>query len=164
MTDEPTPENARQSLSAHVAARGAEIRAKHGPVIGWNEFRRLLADRDSVRYPCEIAFDAEPLEDGELAYPQPLGDRPEDGFRLCLHPYFATEPDSALLIAAYQLVAINYGSFASPEDAETFGATVLGLDRNAYYRRLCDLADTLHPPATEPAESGCAGTCSCQGH
>ena len=62
-----TADDARQSLSAHVAARGAEIFEKYGPRIGWNELQRILEDRACVRYPCKVAFDPAPLQKGECA-------------------------------------------------------------------------------------------------
>ena len=61
-----TAEHARQSLNEHVAARGAELHAKYGPRIGWQELQQMLVDRTCVRYPCEITFDAGPLQPGEL--------------------------------------------------------------------------------------------------
>jgi hypothetical protein len=135
--------DARESLNAHVAARGAEIRAKYGPTIGWRQLQRILADRDCVRYPCELAFDAALLEPDECAYPHPKGERPEDGFVLFVHPYFSVDPSRVPLLALYQIVAINYGPFASPEDAEAFGAAVLGVSREQYYSYLCSMADEI---------------------
>jgi len=35
MTEKLTTNDARQSLTAHVAAKGAEIFEKYGPHIGW---------------------------------------------------------------------------------------------------------------------------------
>src|SRR6185503_16845032 len=69
MATKLTTEDARQSLNAHVASKGLEIREKYGPRIGWAELQRILQDRSCVRYPCEIAFDATPLEPGEFAHP-----------------------------------------------------------------------------------------------
>ena len=46
-------------------------------------------------------------------------------------------------LVLYQLVLVNYGEFASAEDAETFGAAVLGITRDEYYQTLCELADQL---------------------
>jgi hypothetical protein len=43
----------------------------------------------------------------------------------------------------YQLVRVNYGEFASADDAEVFGASALGLSRDAYYESLCQLADQI---------------------
>jgi hypothetical protein len=164
MPHQLTQEDARESLTAHVAARGLAIREKYGPAIGWAELQRILADRECVRYPCELAFDATPLQPGELAFPLPLGDRPEDGFQLCIHPYFAADPARVPGLALYQLVAINYGAFASPDDAESFGAAVLGLAREEYYSALCALADEIAvgdlPEPAQPAGCQCGG----QGH
>ena len=80
-----------------------------------------------MRYPCEIVFDAAPLQAGEFAHPVAKGDRPEDGFTLYVHPFFMTQLEQVPLLVLYQLVLVNYGAFAAPEDAETFGAAALGL-------------------------------------
>jgi hypothetical protein len=138
-----TVDDARQSLNAHVAEKGAAIREKYGPTIGWTELQRLVADRACVRYSCEIAFDSAPLEPGECAHPVPKGARPEDGFRLCVHPFFRTRLEQVPLVVLYQLVLVNYGEFASSDDAETFGASALGLTKDDYYEHLCALADRL---------------------
>ena len=138
-----TAEDGRQSLNAHVAAKGAEIRAKYGPRIGWTELQQILQDRACVRYPCQIIFDAAPLQPGEFAYPVARGERPEAGFDLYIHPYFMTQLDRIAHLAFYQLVVVNYGEFASPDDAETFGASALGLAKEEYYQSLCGLADEI---------------------
>lgn len=136
-----TAEDARQSLNAHVADKGAEIFAKYGPRIGWRELLCILEDRACVRYPCELKFDAAPLHAGELAHPVPKGDRPEDGFTLCVHPVFMTQLERVPGLALYQLVLVNYGEFASPDDAETFGAAAMGISKDEFYETLCELAD-----------------------
>ena len=153
MSRQLTAEDAKQSLTAHVAAKGSEIRAKYGPCIGWDELLRILEDRSACRYPCAVAFDAEPLRPGEVAYPVGKGERPEDGFTLCVHPRFAAQPGLAVYLVLYQLVQVNYGEFASPEDAETFGAAVLGLSNDAYYQTLCEMADQVG--ACEEAQCQC---------
>jgi len=138
-----TADDARQSLTAHVAAKGAEIREKYGPTIGWNELLLILNDRACVRYPVEIVFDAGSLQAGEFAHPMARGDRPEDGFLMHVHPYFATQPERIPSLVLYQLVLVNYGEFASADDAETFGASVLGFSRDDYYAALCQMADEI---------------------
>jgi hypothetical protein len=143
MSVQPTLDDARRSLADHAADRGTALRAKYGPVIGWSKLQAILRDRDFVRYPCEIAFEAGPLQPDEIAFPEPLGVKPEDGFRLCVHPYFSVDPDRVVLIALYQLAAVNYGAFAAPEDAEAFGAAALGVPREEYYEALCALADEI---------------------
>ena len=141
-----TIDDAQESLRAHVAAKGAELRAKYGPDIGWAELQRLLLDREFVRYPCEIVFEARELREGEFACPVPTGDRPESGFRMCVHPYFATQLERVPAMVLYQLVAVNYGDFASASDAETFGSAALGISTDAYYQLICGIANEISPP------------------
>lgn len=146
MKKQLTIEDARQSLAAHVAAKGEEIRDKYGPHFGWGQLQRLLEDRTFVRYPCAIVFDAGPLQDGEFAHPVARGENPEDGFTIYVHPFYASQPDRIPCLVLYQLVAVNYGEFASADDAETFGAGVLGLTKDEYYRIVCELADEIAIP------------------
>jgi hypothetical protein len=143
MPTQLTADDARQSLNEHVAARGREIHAKYGPHIGWRELKQILEDRACVRYPCEIVFDAGPLEPGEFAHPAAKGERPEDGFTMYVHPFFLAQLDQVPGLILYQLVLVNYGEFASADDAETFGAAALGLPRQDYYQTLCEMADRL---------------------
>jgi hypothetical protein len=138
-----TAEDARQSLNGHVAAKGREIWEKYGPHIGWQELLRILADRACVRYPCEIVFDAGPLEPGEFAHPVARGARPEDGFQMHVHPFFMTQLERVPDLVLYQLVLVNYGEFASADDAETFGASALGISRDEYYATICELAGQI---------------------
>ena len=107
MATKLTTDDARESLTAHVAAKGAEIRGKYGPVVGWAELQRILADRACVRYPCEIVFDAAPFERGETAHPVPKGGRPEDGFILYVHPFFKAQLSRVPPLVLYQLVLVG---------------------------------------------------------
>ena len=141
MPTQLTAEDGRQSLTAHAAAKGLEIHQKYGPRLGWEELQQILADRSCTRYPCELEFDAAPLLEGEFAYPVAKGDRPEEGFRMCVHPAYRSHLDQVAYLVLYQLVMVNYGGFASAEDAEAFAASALGLEQEAYYQALCELAD-----------------------
>jgi hypothetical protein len=138
-----TVDDARQSLRGHLASKGEDLHAKYGPHIGWNELQLILQDRAFVRYPCEISFDSAPLMEDEFAYAQPRSEQPEDGFVMHVHPYFATQPERVPYLVLYHLVAVNYGEFASAEDAEVFGASALGLSQDEYYRALCQMADEI---------------------
>jgi hypothetical protein len=143
MPTQLTSEDARQSLNAHVAVKGAEIFHKYGPGIGWKELTKILEDRACVRYPCKVKFDSEFLGPGEFAHPLSEGETPEDGFIMYVHPCYMTQLDHVPHLVLYQLVLVNYGEFASAEDAEAFGASALGLTRDEYYQILCELADQL---------------------
>jgi hypothetical protein len=138
-----TAQDARLSLNAHVAAKGEAIRAKYGPRIGWQELLRLLEDREHVRYPCAIVFDSTPLNPGEFAHPVARGERPEDGYAMHVHPVFLTQLPRVPYLVLYQLVRVNYGEFASADDAETFGAAELGLSKDEYYTVLCEVAEQV---------------------
>lgn len=143
MATQLTPEDAQQSLTAHVAAKGLELHEKYGPVIGWAELLRVFEDRAFVRYPCEVVFDAKPLLAGEFAYATAKGEHPEDGFTLFVHPFFGSQLERVPILVLYHLVTVNYGQFASAEDAETFGAAALGLGKDEYYHALCEMSDKL---------------------
>jgi hypothetical protein len=71
------------------------------------------------------------------------GLRGPNGQSLYVHPLFMTQLERVPLLALYQLVLVNYGAFAAPEDAEAFGAAALGLARDDYYHLLCRVADEL---------------------
>lgn len=160
MAKQLTADDARQSLAAHVAAKGAEIFARYGPQIGWSQLQAILEDRACVRYPCRIEFDAAPLQPGEFAHPAPLGETPEAGFTLYVHPLFMTQLAMVPHLALYHLVVVNYGEFASADDAEIFAAAALGLDREPYYQALCALADQLGAPESA-SDSDYGTSCSC---
>ncbi len=166
MATQLTADDAKQSLTAHVEAKGAEIFAKYGPQIGRQELLAMMEDRSCVRYPCSIEFDSSRLQPGEVAYPEPKGSLPEEGFTLFVHPAFESRPSMVPYLILYQLVVVNYGEFASSGDAEAFAAAALGLDRELYYQVLCSLADELGgPPDTgdgDAAGHAHAG-CTCGG-
>lgn len=143
MATQLTADDFKQSLNTHVATKGEEIREKYGPEIGWKELLHILEDRSLVRYPCEIIFDSAPLLEGEFAHAMPNSENPQDGFKIYVHPFFSLQLSRVPHMVFYQLVRVNYGEFASADDAEVFGASALGLSRDAYYETLCELADEI---------------------
>jgi hypothetical protein len=138
-----TADDFKQSLNTHVASKGEEIREKYGTDIGWKELLHILDDRSVVRYPTEIVFDAAQLLEGEFAHAMPNSENPGDGFRIFVHPFFSLQLDRVPHLVFYQLVRVNYGEFASPDDAEIFGANALGLSKDDYYAILCEAADEI---------------------
>ena len=167
-----TAEDARQSLTGHVEQKGIEVFGKFGPQLDWDRLQLLLEDRAFVRYPVEIVFDATPFQPGEIAHPVQKGEIPEEGFTMFVHPAFETQRERAIQAILYQLVVVNYGDFASPDEAETFGAAALGLTRDEYYAVLCGMSDEVggtgelaaaetFAEATETPAHGCGGGCTC---
>jgi hypothetical protein len=139
----PTEADGKQALRDHVIDKALSARARHGGAVDYPAVLRLLEDREAVRYPTAVAFDAAPLQPGEFAYAEPLGSHPAAGFRLCIHPHFESREEALPLLIAYHIVRINYGDVATREEAELYGAALLGLEVDDYYARLCRLAAEL---------------------
>jgi len=156
MARQLTEQDARVALKDHLGEKAMNARLAHGMYIDAETILKMLDDADFVRYPVSIRFDDEPLEPGEFAIPLPLGDHPSAGFCLCIHPYFEHQPEAWAMLIAYHIPSINYGEIVSHEDAEHFGATLVGLEPDTYYQALCELADSI-PGA--PGASGCGGGC-----
>jgi hypothetical protein len=139
----PTAEEGRAALRDHLVGKARVARERYGPAIDARAVRRLLADAELVRYATEVVFDAGPLRPGEFAVPErSSGDGPRT-YRLVVHPWFRDRPEVLPYLVAYHVPTINYGELATHEEAELFGATLLGLDVDAYYERLCTLVDGM---------------------
>lgn len=139
----PNENDAKAGLRDHVLARAHLARTRYGPIIDDAAILRVLDDREIVRYPAGIRFDAVPLRAGEFAWAAPMGEHPREGYCIFVHPRFERQRDLWPLILAYYLPTINYGDIASSDDCELFGATLLGLDIDDYYNQLCGLSDDL---------------------
>lgn len=139
----PSEHDGRIALHDHIVDRAVDARRRYGPDIDAAAIMRVLDDRKIVRYPVGVRFDAEPLEPGEFAWPMPLGERAHEGFCLFVHPHFEHRPETWAMLIAYHIPTINYGEIATHEEAELFGATLLGMDSEAYYQTLCALSDEL---------------------
>ena len=139
----PTVRDGAVALCDHVRAIAGAAREKYGPVIDLAAMHCILEDRRIVRYPVSLVFDDSALEDGEFAHPHPNGCAPRDVFTIFIHPFFQERPDDLPLLMAYPLVRVNYGDVASQEEAEVFGAALLGMDQDAYYDAVCRLADAI---------------------
>lgn len=137
------PSKARRALRDHVVERALLARERYGGLIDYPTLLTILEDREVVRYPTVIEFSDAALRPGEFAYAAPVGEAPSEGFRLFVHPAFRMREEVLPLLVSYHIVRVNYGEIATHEEAELFGATLLGLDVDAYYETLCVLADQL---------------------
>ncbi len=70
-------------------------------------------------------------------------DEAADEYVIVVHEQFKERFDVLPALVLYHLVTVNYGDMATSDDAEVFGSTVLGMERDEYYSLLCDLADQL---------------------
>jgi hypothetical protein len=145
-----TEHDGRMALRDHVLEKARAARGRHGPVIDHDAILRLLDDREVVRYPVGVRFDAGTLRPGEFAHAEPLGDHPSRGFCLFIHPLFEHRREVWPLLIAYHIPPVNYGEIAGAGDCELFGATLLGLEADEYYRALCTLADSIPSPGPPP--------------
>lgn len=143
MPDIPSEQDGKRALRDHVLERAHVARARFGPKIDADATLRMLDDRTIVRYPVTIRFDALGLQPGEFAHAEQQGAHPKDGFVLFIHPTLEARPDLVPLVVAYHVPPINYGDIAEPDDCEAFGAALLNLPVAEYYRRLCEIADSL---------------------
>ncbi|MDP7070718.1 MAG: hypothetical protein QF561_05150 [Phycisphaerales bacterium] len=135
--------DAHEALREHLLRTARFGRQRHPSIRSLEDTQSLLADRDVVRYPVEVVFDAASLQSGEFAYADMVGDRPDAGYRLSIHPQFQGHATALPLLIAYHIPTINFGPIVTADESEVFGAELLGLDQEAYYTRLCALADSI---------------------
>ena len=155
-----TEEDLKSSVSEHVAERARAIREKYGPDIDYATLLEILEDREeAVRYPVTIVFDSSRIDPGQFAFADEQYEEPEipEGedddyndyqmvlakYNIVVHESFKDRLELLPALVLYQLVVVNYGDLATANDAEVFGSTILGIDCDTYYARLCDLADSL---------------------
>ena len=150
-----TEEDGYAALRGHLVEKAELARSRYGPVIDRAALDSILADRDIVRFPSELRFDASVLEPGEFGWAEPLGDWPNDGYSIALHPHFADRPADVVALVAYLLVTVNYLDIANHEEAELFGAVLLGMEVDEFYQRICALADELTAPTLGCSTAGC---------
>ncbi len=141
MTPEALLELGQDSLRQRLLEQATLAHQKHAPLTPAN-LEALLADPACTRYPTRLVF-----EFGEMARHQFADidldyDCPEEDRRvLFLRPNLRDRPDLAALAVAYMLPVINYGDVINDELCRLFGATLLGLMEEEFYRQICALAD-----------------------
>lgn len=139
----PTESDGRIALREHAIDKAYAARTRHGPTIDQAAILRILDDRALVRFPVRVLFDAKDLNPGEFAHARTVSTHPRDGFILNVHPSLEGRDDALPAAIAYHIPPINYGDIADADDCLAFGAALLGLSVDAYYARLCELADSL---------------------
>ncbi len=149
MTGEPLKlgeEEGYEALRGHVVEKARVARERYGPELDPAAIRQLLGDGELVRFPTRLVFSSEALQPGEFAHAQVSPQGPKGGFTLFVHEEFEQRPEVLSLLVAYHIPSINYLDIAGREEAELFGAALHGLSIDAYYDRLCELADSLPGP------------------
>ncbi|MET0081309.1 MAG: hypothetical protein ABW119_22880 [Candidatus Thiodiazotropha lotti] len=131
------------AVSLHAREKAEEIRRRYNRVIDYQAVLEMIEDRKSVRYPVKLRFVSEGIEPGMFARTEPNSENPDDGYTIILHNCFEHRYDDLPMLILYQLVLVNYGDLATANDAEIFGATILGMDRDTYYQQIAALVDEV---------------------
>ncbi len=152
----------QKSLRDHLRAQAMVARLKHGPLT-FEKLPALLRDPDCLRYPVRLVFEFGEMAAHQFAEP---GIDPRDptgqGRVLYLRPCLRERPEWVVAAVAYMIPVINYGPVISDEHCLGYGATLLGLLEEEFYRLICDLADWSGAEVRweEPAQGGaCNSDC-----
>jgi hypothetical protein len=136
-------EEAKSSLKEHVREKAFLAREKYGTFFDLEVMRKIMADRQIVRYPMTLDFSDDKLQAGEFAFLEVSEIEESPVYCLHVHPRYRECSEALPKIIAYYVVVVNYGDIATHEEAEIFGATLLGISIEGYYQDLCRYADQL---------------------
>lgn len=130
-------------LREHLLAQAAVARHKHGPLRSEN-LSALLDDPECVRYPTRLVFEFGEMALHQFAQPEIDWDDPTGVRRvLYVRPSLRERPDLLPPAVAYMIPVINYGNIVTDEHCLLYGAALLGLSPDEFYRQICALADGL---------------------
>ncbi len=129
------------SLREHIAAQAVVAHHRHAPLT-FAGLDALLSDPECLRYPVRLAFEFGEMAAHQFAQPDLDPHNPsQDGRVLYLRPMLRDRPDLILLAVAYMIPAINYGEIVTDEHCLRYGATLLGMMEDEFYKAICDVAD-----------------------
>lgn len=109
----------------------------------YSQRQQILKDPEFVRYPTHIKFDSQKLEVGMFGAAERLSTDSKDGYIIYIHEFFKSRPGDLAALVFYHIVTVNYGDFATYNEAEEFGSAALGMDKDTYYQYICRLADSI---------------------
>lgn len=147
----------QQSLNEHLLAQAVVAHHLHAPLTA-EKLPALLRDPQCLRHPVRLVF-----EFGEMAmhqFAQPDIDwrnTAEDGRVLYVRPLLQDRPDLLPLAVAYMIPLINYGEIVTDAHCLAFGAALLGMMEDEYYRALCAMSDWLGAETRLAGAGGCGG-------
>ena len=154
MSTEELARLGEDSLKERLLEQATFAHMKHRPLTP-DSLPGLLADPDCVRYPTRLVYEFGEMAMHQFAQPDlDLGDPEGRGRVLYLRPMLRDHPDLALLAVAYMLPVINYGEIIQDEHCLLYGAALLGLMQEEFYKKICDLADFVGSETRYPSERG----------
>jgi hypothetical protein len=131
-------EHARQVLRDHITMVAKRSVEKHGHATNMRVMELVLADRDVIRRDVSWKFETALLQAGEFAVAVPS----EEGYVIAVHEDFKTKQKVLPVIIAYHLATVNYGEHViEAEEAELFGASLLGLEVDDFYNEMFQIAE-----------------------
>ncbi|MCX7868041.1 MAG: hypothetical protein N2438_13145 [Limisphaera sp.] len=143
------------SLREHLRAQAVVAHARYAPLTAEN-LPRFLRDPDCVRYPVRLVFEFGEMAAHQFAEPgMDFRDPTGQGRVLYLRPCLRERPEWVVLAVAYMIPVINYGPVITDEHCLLYGATLLGLMEEEFYRRVCEMADGCGVEARWPEQPGC---------
>lgn len=135
------------SLKQHLIAQASVAHARFNPLTGSN-LDLFLADRKSVRYPVRLAFEIGEMALHQFAQPgQDFRDPTGIGQVIYVRPSLREDPARLALAVSFVIPQVNFGAVATDEHCIAYGATLLGMLEDEYYKALCELADSVGAPA-----------------
>ncbi|MCA9406529.1 MAG: hypothetical protein KC684_08325 [Candidatus Omnitrophica bacterium] len=138
-----TLEDGRRALGVHVLEKGYKLREKYGKFIDYDTLLRILQDEEFVRYPTKIVFDSAKIEEGMFGYAERISTDANDGYIIYIHEEFKKRSGDLPALVFYHLVTVNYGEFATYNEAEEFASAALGMEKDYYYQYICRLTDSI---------------------
>lgn len=141
LTAEESHEMLDVLLKEHAERAAERALESLGEPLHPGNLAAFMADSACLRYPTQLIYSSEGLDEHQFA--EVFFDGPE-GARACtlrVHPRYVPYPEALPLFVAYMAPVVNYGHIVTPELCEAYGATLLGMEADAYYAALCAAAD-----------------------
>ena len=149
----------QDSLRDHLLAQAVVAHQKHGPLT-FDKLDTLLHDPDCLRYPVRLVYEFGEMAMHQFAQPDLDHRNTEQGGRvLYLRPILRDRPDLILLAVAYMIPLINYGDIITDDHCLRYGAALLGMMEDEFYRDICKLADFVGAEVRLPGQAAphCTG-------
>ncbi len=138
-----TLEDGQRAAGAHALEKGHQLFVKYGKFIDYDTLLIVLKDEEFVRYPTRVEFDSKKVEEGMFGLAQRTSNEASDGYVIYIHEYFKKREGDLPALVFYHLVTVNYGDFATFNEAEEFASAALGMDKEYYYQYVCRLVDAI---------------------
>ncbi len=138
-----TLEDGQKAAGAHALEKGYQLNQKYGNFIDLSILSKILEDDEFVRYPTRIEFDSEKIEEGMFGVEERISADASDGYVIYIHEHFKQRQGDLPALVLYHIVTVNYGDFATYNEAEEFASAALAMDKDYYYNYICRLVDSI---------------------